>query len=271
MPELPEVETVRRQLSHYLPLTIKKMKLFANSKDLLLKKEFSPENQTILSIHRHGKMLQFHFENHLILSHFGMTGGWQISSTPLVDKHLHVLFECTNTNKETWYLGYIDYRRFGSMYFIKKQNLPLYMKNLGIDIASSDFTLEYLTAAIKKYPERMLKVTLLDQKLFAGCGNYIANEICARAFIRPQRKCKNIKKDEYLKIFKATQTVLDSSINTGGTTFSGGYQDANGEKGEGVSNLVVFWQDVCRQCNKTKVKKMFLAQRGTYYCPKCQK
>ncbi|MFZ4713712.1 MAG: Fpg/Nei family DNA glycosylase [Bacteriovoracaceae bacterium] len=271
MPELPEVETVRRQLSDYLPLTIMSVKLGIHGDSLVEKKEFQPKGKTITAFHRHGKMLQFIFDDFMILSHFGMTGGWRIAKEPSKEKHLHVEFKVTNPNQETLYLGYVDYRRFGVMYWIKKENLHLHMKNLGVDIASSEFTLEYLTKAIKKYPERALKVTLLDQKLFAGCGNYIACEICARAFMRPTRKCKKIKKDEFKKIHEAVKVVLDGSINTQGNTFSGGYVDANGEEGAGVQNLVVFWQKVCRMCNKTEVKKIFLAARGTYYCPKCQK
>src|SRR5690606_37222989 len=105
-----------------------------------------------------------------------------------------------------------------------------------------NFDLEYLTKAIKRYPERALKVTLLDQKLFAGSGNYIACEICARAGIRPTRKCKNVKKAEFPKILRAIKEVLGPALKSGGTTFQGGYRDTSGDYGEGLDHLVVFWQ-----------------------------
>jgi formamidopyrimidine-DNA glycosylase len=111
----------------------------------------------------------------------------------------------------------------------------------------------------------------LYQKLFAGSGNYIANEICARAGIRPTRKCRMVKRDEFPKILKAIGEVLQPALASGGTTFQGGYRDTSGEKGLGVEHLVVFYQKICQLCQKTPVKKILLAQRGTYYCPKCQK
>jgi formamidopyrimidine-DNA glycosylase len=157
------------------------------------------------------------------------------------------------------------------MYYYSKEEAELKLAELGLDLADPDFNLEYLTTSIKRYPERALKVTLLDQKLFAGSGNYIANEICARAGIRPTRKCRMVKKDEFPKILSAIKEVLAPALASGGTTFQGGYRDASGEKGKGVEHLVVFYQKICQLCLKTPVKKILLAQRGTYYCPLCQK
>jgi formamidopyrimidine-DNA glycosylase len=128
-----------------------------------------------------------------------------------------------------------------------------------------------MIAAIKRMPGRAIKVGLLDQKYFAGSGNYIANEICAHARIRPTRLCSKIKTSEYPLIFAAIQKVINGAIASGGTTFQGGYRDTSGEKGMGVQNLVVFWQKTCQLCGVTAIKKTVLAQRGTYHCPKCQK
>jgi formamidopyrimidine-DNA glycosylase len=145
------------------------------------------------------------------------------------------------------------------------------LKELGMDLADPELDLDYLTKAIKKYPDRALKVHLLDQKLFAGSGNYIANEICARAKIRPTRKCGKVKTEEFLKILDAIHAVIGPALKSGGTTFQGGYRDSTGEKGQGVQHLVVFYQKTCQMCMTTAVKKIILAQRGTYYCPFCQK
>jgi formamidopyrimidine-DNA glycosylase len=157
------------------------------------------------------------------------------------------------------------------MYYYSKEESEKKLAELGMDLADPEFTLDYLRFALKKYPERAIKVTLLDQKLFAGSGNYIANEICARAGIRPTRKCKQIKKDEFQKIFNSIHQVLAPALASGGTTFQGGYRDSTGERGQGVQHLVVFYQKICQLCKKTSVKKILLAQRGTYYCPHCQK
>lgn len=267
MPELPEVETIKTQLSHYLPLTIVSVATTPQLKQNILHTDLDLKGKTLTTIKRKGKMLDFIFDDgsHL-LSHLGMTGTWLIGETIKAGKHTHLTLK-----GKTYTLAYDDPRRFGHMYYYSAEEAAKKLAELGMDLADPDFDLKYLTAAIKRYPERALKVTLLDQKLFAGSGNYIANEICARAGIRPTRKCKNVKREEFPKILRAIKKVLEPAIAAGGTTFQGGYRDSTGERGEGVHHLVVFYQKICQMCKKTPVKKIILAQRGTYYCPKCQK
>lgn len=267
MPELPEVETIRSQLSHYLPFKIVSLYTTPQLKQNILHTDLMIKDKTIISINRKGKMLDFVFDDgsHL-LSHLGMTGTWLIGKSINSGKHTHLTLKST-----THTLAYDDPRRFGHMYFYTQEEAQKKLSELGMDLTDPAFNLEYLTCAIKRYPDRALKVTLLDQKLFAGSGNYIANEICARAGIRPTRKCSDVKKSEFPKLFLATQEVLAPAIASGGTTFQGGYRDSSGEKGLGIEHLVVFYQKICQICKKTAVKKIILAQRGTYYCSKCQK
>lgn len=267
MPELPEVETIRSQLSEYLPLKIDSVSTTPQLKQNILHTDLDLSGKTLVTIKRKGKMLDLIFDDgsHL-LSHLGMTGTWLVGETIKATKHTHLTLKGP---KHT--LAYDDPRRFGHMYYYTAEEAKEKLAELGLDLTDPDFNLEYLTNAIKRYPERALKVTLLDQKLFAGSGNYIANEICARAGIRPTRKCKQVKKDEFPKILKAIKQVLEPALKSGGTTFQGGYRDSTGEYGQGVQHLVVFYQKTCQLCKKTPVKKIILAQRGTYYCPKCQK
>lgn len=212
-------------------------------------------------------MLDFIFDDgsHL-LSHLGMTGTWLVRETIKASKHTHLTLSCGHIT-----LAYDDPRRFGHMYYYNAEEAQKKLNELGLDLTDSEFSLEYLTNAIKRFPDRALKVTLLDQKFFAGSGNYIANEICARAKIRPTRKCSKVKKEEFPKILEAIHEVIAPAIASGGTTFQGGYRDSTGERGEGVQHLVVFYQKICQMCGVTPVKKIVLAQRGTYYCPRCQK
>jgi formamidopyrimidine-DNA glycosylase len=267
LPELPEVETIRSQLSEYLPL---KILSFSKTPELvknILHTEIDLEEKTLLKVKRKGKMLDFIFNDgsHL-LSHLGMTGTWLIGEAIKTGKHTHLILK-----GERFILAYDDPRRFGHMYFCTKEEAEKKLAELGMDLADPEFSLDYLTYAIKRFPDRSLKVTLLDQKLFAGSGNYIANEICARAGIRPTRKCSQVKKSDFPLILNAIRDVLDPALASGGTTFQGGYRDASGEKGKGVQHLVVFYQKLCQMCKVTAVKKITLAQRGTYYCPRCQK
>jgi formamidopyrimidine-DNA glycosylase len=224
---------------------------------------------SIEKIHRKGKMLDFHLsdQSHL-LSHLGMTGTWLVSTTPPQEKHDHIKISGYNLNSEI-YLTYNDPRRFGHLYHLDADKAEMKLEELGLDLTLMNQ--EQVTNAIKRFPDRALKVTLLDQKLFAGSGNYIANEICARAGIRPTRKCSKIKNNEFAKIHQAISLVLNPALLSGGTTFQGGYRDTTGERGLGVNHLVVFYQKICQLCKKTAVKKVILAQRGTYFCPYCQK
>lgn len=266
MPELPEVETIRSQLSHYLPIEISSVTQTPQLKQNILHTKLNLKGKSIIAIKRKGKMLDFHLDDgsHL-LSHLGMTGTWLVGEEIKLTKHTHLILKGPK-----YTLAYDDPRRFGHMYYYTPEEAEAKLAQLGMDLADPELDVKYITEAIERYPNRMLKVHLLDQKLFAGSGNYIASEICARAKILPTRLCKDIKKGEYLKILDAIKTVLDHSLVSGGTTFQN-YRDTTGEKGKGVEHLVVYGQKICQMCKKTPVEKIILAQRGTYFCPKCQK
>lgn len=220
---------------------------------------------------RKGKMLIFELnDGRKILSHLGMTGSWRVSSAPSPEKHAHIRVK-GEKDGETFYLTYVDSRRFGHLYLYNEDQASKKLSELGVDLKSPDFTYQYFKDSLLKYPERFIKFTLLDQSLFAGTGNYIANEICARAFVRPDRKVASLKETEILALYHAVDVVVSGATDSGGTTFQGGYSDVNGDRGQGVSHLVVFYQKICQMCKDTPVKKITLAQRGTYYCPRCQK
>ena len=274
MPELPEVETIRTQLEAILPFEIERAS-YSPVVSSILKEEdrsFDPTGHTLVDFWRWGKMLVMELDDgNKIVSHLGMSGSWRLSEEPLVGvKHVHVVFEGKGAGPVR-FLSYVDPRRFGRMAYVTPEEFALYRERLGVDIASDEFDAEYIYRTLKAHPQKQLKPFLLDQKYFAGCGNYIACEICARAGIRPTRRCGKVSKKEAQKIKDATVSVLEGSLQTKGLTFSGGYSDTTGNRGEGVQNLVVFYQKICGLCEKTPVKKIVLAQRGTYYCPHCQK
>ena len=200
-----------------------------------------------------------------------MSGSWMISPNKIELKHTHIQFSCRGSNQKRIHLAYVDPRRFGKMRFLNPDNLEAHLKKIGVDVSSSDFNLRYLRNTFSKFPNKKIKPFLLDQKYFAGVGNYIACEICAFARILPDRVCSSFTDHEVKAILKATKSILNKSIKSNGLTFSGGYVDAFGNKGMGVQNLVVFHQKFCGLCKKTEVKKIELAQRGTFYCPSCQK
>lgn len=270
MPELPEVETLKNQITPYLPLKIVKIEYSTHFPSLLKTKEFQPAHETIIEIKRIGKILDFLLDskNHII-SGLGMSGGWRIANKKFKEKHTHLQFICKN-KKGLIYLAYVDPRRFGRIHFVTPFGATKILSLLGPDPTSPEFNFDYILKTLKKYPNRQIKPFLLDQKFFAGIGNYMASEICARSGIRPTRRSDKITKQEIKKLKFSLDSVISENIINKGLTFSGGYVDANGEKGEGVKNLVVFHQKTCGLCKKTLIKKITLAQRGTYYCPFCQ-
>ena len=267
MPELPEVETIKNQLKEILPFRIKEITSSKHLPQLLKLEEFSLKNLTIRDISRYGKVLIFHLgEHHFLLSHLGMSGSWRISTNAIYEKHKHL--ELIN---EKNYLTYVDPRRFGFLYIVGLKKKDEILSKLGMDVSTAGFTHNYLYNVLLEHPHRKIKPLLLEQSLFAGIGNYMANEICAHAGIRPMRLCHKIGKTESIKLYKAIIKVTQLSIKSRGVTFHGGYKDTHGEQGKGVLNLVVFHQPICMLCKKTKVKIILLNQRGTYYCPTCQK
>ena len=272
MPELPEVETIKSQLSQFLPLEIRGISFSDKTSRLVKQKDFLPAfGEIITDISRKGKFLIFKFKNpdHFIISHLGMSGSWRISDRELDStegKHAHVVI---STDKK--FLSYVDPRRFGNISFLNKKNYDLKIANFPMDISEPAFDADHIKAIFERYPNKVLKTFLLDQKHFSGVGNYIASEICARAKLLPTRIVSTLNKKDCVKIKAAIDLVLFGAIKNQGTAFSGGYVNAFGEKGQGVQHLVVFHQTTCQMCKKTKVVKIILGGRGTYYCPNCQK
>ena len=269
MPELPEVETIRRQLQDILPLSVEKLYVSKFNSSILKNKEFSPCGHTVKKIDRKGKMLCFILnKGKFILSSLGMSGAWIISNSKIMEKHIHIQMECMG--KKKIFLAYKDPRRFGKMHFVKKKQATLLLDRLGIDVTSTLFDGSYLFSLFKKYPNAMIKPFLMEQKHFSGIGNYMASEICARAKILPHRRLYSLNKQEAYKLKNACNSVLVKSIKRQGMSFSGGYRDTTNSLGEGLQDLVVFYQKNCGMCNGMVIKT-FLLGRGTYYCPHCQK
>lgn len=270
MPELPEVETIKRQLVKELPLTVSKLEKSEFSASIVKNQNFSPVRKTISEISRVGKLLRFHIGDNYILSTLGMSGSWRVSDKKIIEKHTHFQLSCRNKSGDKRYIAYVDPRRFGNIYLFSQSEMLQYMKRLGVDVSSKNFTPKVLIQFCQQFPSKELKPFLLDQKYLSGIGNYMASEICARAGILPTRLLKDLSKINCQHIVKATKSVLNQAIKNNGTTFAGGYTDATGSKGEGVKNLVVFYQDLCGLCKKNKVIKESQKGRGTYFCPKCQ-
>jgi len=263
MPELPEVETIRRQLTEILPFKINEFTKSNVCSSIVNLDQGQLSGKTITSVARKGKALIFKLDsNEWLISHLGMTGGWVIDCEL---PHTHLKLSSQNHT-----LSYVDPRRFGKMHLLSEADAGIYLKKLGIDVSTSEFTAQKLHQILKNHQVE-IKPFLLEQKKISGIGNYMASEILAIAKINPMRETSSITLASCQEIIKATKRVIKGQVSSGGLTFQGGYRDTTGGRGDGLNKLVVFHQTICRLCKKSKIKKIVQKGRATFYCPSCQK
>ncbi len=292
MPELPEVETVRRGLEQKLNnFIIKKVEVCRDSTVAFPtnKEEFimGLRNSLIYKWDRRGKYLiaqlkevqnesaQFPLENFqnngFLVVHLRMTGYFKFienSSNPC--KHTRIRLFDENNNE----LRYIDVRSFGKMWWInKEQSINKIIKGLGSlgpEPFSQDFDANYLKKVISKRT-KSIKAILLDQTIVAGIGNIYADESLYSAGISPFREARTIKKHELIKLKESIVTVLKKSIGSGGTTFSD-FRDLEGENGNFGLQTNVYRRTgkECRKCGNL-IERQKITGRSTHWCPRCQK
>lgn len=277
MPELPEVETVRRGLN----------KLTQNQQieggDVLLARTIAYplsinaflaglKGSKIIAWHRQGKYLLAELSPGFgwLGVHLRMTGQllWLQQDEPL-QKHTRVrLFFAQNQE-----LRFVDQRTFGKMWWIPATETPESVisgvKKLGPDPFSSEFSVEYLVEKLKNR-RRAIKTALLDQELIAGIGNIYADEALFLSKISPTTLCTALSKEQISHLREAIIQVLQTSIEAGGTTFSNflNVQGINGNYG-GVAWVYNRNGEPCKICG-TVLGRIRLAGRSAHFCPQCQ-
>ncbi len=272
MPELPEVETVRKSLE--LRVKDKIIKDVLIYYDGIIEypsvKEFCDKirGQRINSISRYGKWLMFVLDDYYLLSHLRMEGKYFIkSSKDEINKHEHVIFKLSDGSE----LRYMDVRKFGKMHLIDKGRIreigPLV--SLGLDPWDKELTVNYLR---DKYSKKKLpiKSVLLDQSIIVGIGNIYADEILFLSGISPLKRVCDLSDKEIRSIIDNTRLVLEQAIEKGGTTIRS-YSSVNGVHGLFQQELNVHTKEGC-ECPKcgSKIVKIRVGGRGTYYCERCQ-
>jgi len=285
MPELPEVETIRRDLG--AGLLGKKIKQVEIRKERLVKNRVDRfchilEGNSFGAVERIGKLLVFYpaCSDKILLIHLKMTGqliycrGDNIiaggHSLPkiqgcLPNKYSHVYFVFEDSS----HLFFNDMRTFGYLKLVDKQELEKIKKQYGPEPLFRGFSRDYLVRLLARR-KTGVKSVLLDQKAIAGIGNIYADEILFRARVLPWRRAGELSSEEVKRIHAATKHIIRQAIKHRGTTFND-YVDANGNIG-GFSRLLRVYGRAGEKCGcGSKVEKTQVAQRGTYYCPKCQK
>ncbi len=273
MPELPEVETVKNTLKRkVLNKKIKEIRVFypkiIEYPDIdILKKEIV--GKKIIDIDRLGKWIIFNLEDYYLLSHLRMEGKYFYKNiNDPIEKHEHVsiIFE------DGLDLRYRDTRKFGRMYFVKKdelfKNTPL--SKLGLEPWDDKLDFKYLK---EKYHNKSLpiKTVLLDQEIITGIGNIYADEILFLSRINPHKKAKELNDNELKNIIKYTRKILEEAIKKGGTTIRS-YTSEEGVTGLFQNDLLVHAKEKekCPNCDNIIVREK-INGRSAYYCPKCQK
>jgi len=273
MPELPEVETIKRTLTpHLLEQKLARVEVYhpgviaapdpATFSRLLA-------GRSITNLGRRGKYLLIHLaDEYCLLAHLRMTGRLVLKdgAAPL-EPHTHVVFALASGATLHW----VDTRRFGRLYLggeAEVETLPG-LRDLGPEPLDPAFDIPAL-AAILAGRRRPLKQVLLDQHLVAGLGNIYADEALFTAGLDPRRPAASLNSGEVARLHGAMQTVLEQGITNHGTSIRD-YVDGSGRQGSNQDHLQVYGRTgrPCPHCGQP-LERVRLGGRSTHFCPRCQ-
>ncbi len=282
MPELPEVETVRRMIeAHVVGRTVRRarrsrQKLHVSSRGTGLERL---AGRKLERIERRGKYLLFRFGGGwTMLSHLGMSGRWlfhdrapALGPAPTdrrVLNHVHARLEFTD-GTDLWFQ---DPRRFGQLRLVRDADVDAdeSLAMLGRDPVAQPLSGAELgelargaTVAVKNF--------LLDQRRIAGIGNIYASEILHRGGVDPRRRAGRLSGAEWEAVAREIPAVLEAAIRRMGTTFRS-YRTLANEPGEYTASLLVYDREgePCRRCGGP-IRRIVQGQRATFFCPVCQR
>ena len=286
MPELPEVETIRRDLVSRIvnkkitSVEVKKPKLVKNKLNDFIN---VLEGNKINNIKRRGKLLVFVLKNkRYLLIHLKMTGqlifrqGQEIAGGghpfavgkdwQLPNQYSHIIFTFNDGSQ----LFFNDMRQFGYLKIVKENELLKILDDYGIEPLTADFTLNNFKDILVR-SRTAIKALLMNQKLIAGLGNIYASEVCFFAKVKPARPANSLNEKEIKDLYNGCKVILKKAIIKKGTTFNN-YVDASNKQGNFSQLLQVYGRagEKCRRCKKGVIIKIKTNNRSTYYCDRCQ-
>ncbi len=273
MPELPEVETIVRELNAEEIMRAKIIKahvFWPRTLDSMRVKDFCKQvaGRTILNVSRRGKFIVFTLSTGSLLVHLRMTGKFYLTApekTELPHERVQLWLDDGRV------LRYADQRKFGKWYLLDRPEEKL--DELGIEPLSKEFTLP-LFRELLKGRKTQAKPFLLNQSYIVGLGNIYVDEALWEAKIHPKRPIGTLTKKESEALHRAIPQVLRKGIEHKGTSLgshNANYFSVSGRRGGNQYKLNVFRQDglPCPRC-RTRLIKITLVQRGTHLCPSCQ-
>ena len=272
MPELPEVETVKRILNNAVKgRTIIDVNVLYKR---LIQSDYSDfitniKGLKIGNVNRKGKFLVFDLGTKSLIVHLRMEGKYFIKkSNEPIEKHEHIIISFNDFTD----LRYHDTRKFGRMNLVKKSDVNNIecIKKQGIEANDKSLSKEYIYNKIhnKHIP---IKTLLLDQTIISGLGNIYANEVLFSSHINPERMGSSLSLTECESVARCSNKIIDEAIKYGGTTIKS-YTSSLGVTGRFQQFLNVHKKEnePCPVCN-TKIVRIKIGGRSTYYCPNCQK
>ena len=287
MPELPEIEIVKRSLFKMINKA-KIIDIKIKNKNLRYKipNTFSKHliGEKILKISRRSKYLIFHFGKKLLLVHLGMSGKLLLMrnrdntifktsfyyDSNVLHNHNHIYFILNNG----FVLIYNDVRRFGffKLYNTTQLNKIILLKKLGLEPFSKTFNIKYFEKFVQNR-KKNIKNLLMDQTFVSGLGNIYVNEALFMSKIKPSRICNSINKNEIRNLILNIKKILNFSISKGGSSIRD-FKNILGKSGNFQQFFHVYGQkdkNCSRISCKGKIIKIFISNRSSYYCSKCQK
>lgn len=273
MPELPEIETIRRGLG---PLVVGRRVLGVEVRERRLREPIAPRGlarlrgATLTGIRRRSKYLLLDTDAGLtLLVHLGMTGQlWVADRGRPRRPHEHVVIALDDGRE----LRYADIRRFGLMHVVRSDRLDLHprLKGLGpepLDEVVTGRALHQATRGLKK----PVKNFLMDTRSIAGVGNIYACEALYRARISPRRAVRRVDRAAWERLVSSLRQVLNEAISAGGTTLRD-FLNAEGDVGYFAFSLRVYDRKgkPCGRCG-APIRRIVQAGRSTFYCPRCQR
>jgi formamidopyrimidine-DNA glycosylase len=270
MPELPEVETIRRSL---MPRVVGQRIARVVVRERRLRVPIAADFESRLSgrrvedVERRGKYLLLRLERGgVLLVHLGMSGRLWVRAADLAGElhdHVEIGFE------PGFVLVFNDPRRFGLMRLGEGDAFDE-LRTVGVDPLAHGWSADDWRQRLR-HRRLPIKNLLMDQRVLAGIGNIYANEMLYRAGIRPRRRAGLLKRQEIVRLAAAMREVLEEAVRLGGSSISD-YRDAEGREGYFQIHHAVYDRDgqPCPGCG-TAIRRIVLSGRSTFYCPKCQK
>lgn len=273
MPELPEVETVRRTLSELIigkrikSVTVSLPRIIQRPTDI---KQFELEliNQQIVEIGRRGKFLRIVMNDLVLVSHLRMEGRYGLyQSDEPVEKHTHVIFHFEDGTE----LRYKDVRQFGTMHlFAPGEEFTVNpLKKLGVEPLDPTFTFDVLKQ-LATSKQTKIKPFLLNQSYIVGLGNIYVDEALFRAGVHPEQITGKLEDEQLQRLYDAIVSTLNEAVNAGGSSIKS-YVNGQGEMGMFQHLLKIYGRkdEPCIHCGAPVIKTV-VGGRGTHFCAQCQ-